>query len=72
MNRSFTGVAVLLVIVTALAMFLAALLFVPPAGWENFVPIATLIAVLCVVASVVIVEQIGEPPSRRMRQLMRR
>jgi two-component system phosphate regulon sensor histidine kinase PhoR len=61
----------MLVAATALAMLLVALVFVPSAAWENFVPLATLIAVLGVIATAVAIEQTGEPPTRRLRQLTR-
>ncbi len=71
MTRHFAWVAVLLVGGTALAMLVVALLFVPAASWETFVPVATLVGGLGVIVAAVTIEHTGDPPVRRLRQLAR-
>jgi two-component system phosphate regulon sensor histidine kinase PhoR len=71
MTRRFAWVTVVVVGGTALAMLLVALLFVPPAEWDAFVPLATLVGGLGVVIAAIAIEQTGDPPARRLRRLAR-
>jgi two-component system, OmpR family, phosphate regulon sensor histidine kinase PhoR len=70
-TRHFALVGVVLVAATALVMLLLALLFVPLAQWEAFVPLATLVAVLGALMAAVVIERIGERMVRPLRRLAR-
>jgi len=56
---------------TAVVMLMVALLFVPLAAWESFVPLATLVAVLGALLAGVVVERTGWRLVRPLRQLAR-
>jgi len=64
-------VGVLLVAGTAVVMLTVALMFVPLAAWESFVPLATLVAVLGALLAAVVVERTGWRLVRPLRQLAR-
>jgi two-component system phosphate regulon sensor histidine kinase PhoR len=71
MTRQFAWVAVLLVVATAVAMLQVALLFLPVEKWEQFVPVATLVAVIGALLAAVVVESTGWRLVRPLRQLTR-
>ncbi len=71
MTRQFAWVGVLLVAGTAVVMLTVALMFVPLAAWESFVPLATLVAVLGALLAAVVVERTGWRLVRPLRQLAR-
>lgn len=71
MTRQFAWATVLVVGMTALAMLLIALPFVPTAAWQDFVPVATAVAVLGVIAAAVVVERVGDRVVRPIRRLAR-
>ncbi len=71
MTRQFAWVVVLLVAATAVAVLLVALLFVPIDLWQEFVPVATLVAVLGALIAAAVVEHTGWRLVRPLRQLTR-
>jgi two-component system phosphate regulon sensor histidine kinase PhoR len=70
-TRQFAWVTVLLVGGTALVMLLAGLAFVPVERWESYVPLATVVGALGVLAAGIAVEFIGERLLRPIRGLVR-
>jgi two-component system, OmpR family, phosphate regulon sensor histidine kinase PhoR len=70
-TRQFAWLTVLLVGGTALAVLSIALVFVPIADWQTFVPLAVLVAAFGVIVAVVAVERAGSRLSRPLLRLAR-
>jgi two-component system, OmpR family, phosphate regulon sensor histidine kinase PhoR len=72
MTARFAWLSVCLVAATAVALLLLALVFLPVAGWEAFVPVATVIGAVCVAAAAIAVDVVGKQVAGPLRQMVRR
>jgi two-component system phosphate regulon sensor histidine kinase PhoR len=71
MTARFAWLSMLVASGTALAILLAALAFMPPAVWESFVPVATLLGAAGVAAAAVTAAWAGDGLARPLRRMVR-
>ncbi len=70
MARHLAWVTVLVVGGTAVAILLSSRVFIPPAAWESYVPMAAILAAVGVIVAAIVVEVAGERLVRPMRRLV--
>jgi len=71
MTARFAWLSVCLVAVTAVAMLLLALAFLPVAAWEAFVPVATILGGAAVIVTALLVDVVGKRIAGPLRGMVR-